>query len=289
MKPFFRTLLFATVCTFLTGCFQIERVVSVKPDGSGTLTETIIIPKAMLAQMKEMTEGFAKSFGDAAGPGGAAAPAPAPKSPADPDEAKLREQASKMGEGVTFVSAKKVATANGEGYAATYAFTDINKLKLNQDLSDSVPGGSPGIDVQESKPEIIAFQFTKAKPSQLTITMPVATSAEQEEKKDEAKPDESFPGGEEMAMTMMKEMFKDMRVTLAVEVVGKLVKTDAENVAGNRVTLMDMDFNKLLANPEKFKAMSKANPKSFEEAKKVMKGIDGIKFETKQKVAISFQ
>jgi hypothetical protein len=285
MKAILRSLLIAAACTLFAGCFQIERVVNVKPDGSGTITETVIIPKAIIAQMKAMTD----SFGKGLGADGAQPTTPA-KSPGEPDEAKLKEQASKMGEGVTFVSAKKAATASGEGFTAIFAFTDISKVKLDQNPSDAVPSPGPGVQVNpKAPPEIITFQFTKAKPSQLIVNMPAFKPGKDAEKK-EAKPKaDEFPGGEEMAMAMMKEMFKDMRMTLAIEVNGKIVKTDADNVAGNRVTLMDMDFNKLLANPEKFKALSKAEPKGLEEAKALMKGIDGIKFETKPKVSIAFQ
>jgi hypothetical protein len=60
-------------------------------------------------------------------------------------------------------------------------------------------------------------------------------------------------------------------------------------VAGNRTTLMEMDFNKIMANPAKFKELSKANPKTVEETKALVKGIDGIKVETKPAVSIQFQ
>ena len=50
-----------------------------------------------------------------------------------------------------------------------------------------------------------------------------------------------------------------------------------------------MDFNKLMANPAKFKALSKADPKTIEETKALVKGIDGIKVETKPSVSIQFQ
>ena len=284
MKAILRSLLIAAACTLFAGCFQIERVVNVKQDGSGTITETVIIPKAIIAQMKQMTDAF-KSVG-----ADGAQPATPVKSPGDPDEAKLKEQASKMGEGVTFQSAKKVSTATGEGFAAIFTFTDISKVKLDQNPSDAVPSAGPGMDVKsKGPPEIITFQFTKGKSSQLIVNMPAFKPAADAGKKDKEPKADGFPGGEDMAMAMMKEMFKDMRMTLAIEINGKIVKTDADNVTGNRITLMDMDFNKLLANPEKFKALSKAEPKGLEEAKVLMKGIDGIKFETKPKVTIAFQ
>lgn len=52
---------------------------------------------------------------------------------------------------------------------------------------------------------------------------------------------------------------------------------------------MEMDFNKVLANPEKFKALAKANPQTMQEAKTLLKEIDGVKVETAPEVKIKFQ
>ena len=55
------------------------------------------------------------------------------------------------------------------------------------------------------------------------------------------------------------------------------------------MTLMELDFNKLLANPEKFKKLAQENPKTLQETKALMKGIDGVKVETAPEVKIKFQ
>ena len=77
--------------------------------------------------------------------------------------------------------------------------------------------------------------------------------------------------------------------TLLPEVAGKITETNAAYSDGKRVTLMEMDFNKLLANPEKMKALTKANPKTIEEMKALVKGVDGVKVETAPAVKIKFQ
>ncbi len=59
--------------------------------------------------------------------------------------------------------------------------------------------------------------------------------------------------------------------------------------ASSRVTLMEMDFNKLLTDPEKFKKLAKENPKTLQESKALMKGLDGVKIETAPEVRIKFQ
>jgi hypothetical protein len=311
MKSPLRVLSALAVAVLFAGCFQSEVVVSVKPDGSGTVTETMLMSKAMADQMKQMAEGFAKGFSDSADeaakkadPGAKVTTETSAKGFDLMDEKKLKEAASKMGNGVTYVSTKKISNAKGEGYVATYAFTDINQLRIDQDRSDALPdagglggpggpgapGAPGGAEKKKEKSEPITFQFKKGKVAELIIKNPQgAPDAKPDKSKAEKPAAEDTPGGEEMAMAMMQQMFKDMKLVVAVEVAGKIVKTDAEYVAGNRATLMEMDFGKLMANPEKFKQISKANPKTVEETKALVKGVEGIKVESKPSVSIQFQ
>jgi len=266
-------LLFAAIVAMfgLTGCLQMEQVVKLKPDGSGTVEETVVLSKAGLAAMEQMIGAFAAG-GDKKKEG-------APAMPDLYDEAKLKAAASKMGEGVTFVSAKKIDGEQGKGFTAIYAFTDVNKLKLDQNPGEALPD-SGGPKPAGNKKEPILFQFDKGSPAQVTLKMPAP----------EFKPKEKQPEGmEDMAMQMMQQMFKDMRISIVVEVQGTISETNAEYRDGSRVTLMDMDFNKVMANPEKFKALAKANPQSLQEAKTLIKGLDGVKIETAPEVKIKFQ
>jgi hypothetical protein len=267
MKPL-RVLLAAFAAMLcLTGCLQVEKVVKLKPDGSGTVEETVILSKAALASLQQMAAGFG---GDKAANN---------KIPDMFDEAKLKAAAAKMGDGVTFVSAKKIDNEQGQGFTAVYAFTDINKLKLDQNPGDALPEND-NMKASGSKKEPITFRFTKGSPAELSLTMPAP----------EFKPKKEQPEGmEDMAMQMMKQMFKDMRISLALEVQGTISETNAEYRDGSRVTLMDMDFNKVLADPEKFKALAKASPQTLQEAKTLIKGLDGVKIETSPEVKIKFK
>jgi hypothetical protein len=53
----------AVVLLMLAGCFQTSTVVRVNPDGSGTVEETMLLSKKMVAQMIEMVKGFAGGNG----------------------------------------------------------------------------------------------------------------------------------------------------------------------------------------------------------------------------------
>jgi hypothetical protein len=315
MKAPLRVLSALVVAVLFAGCFQSEIVVSVNPDGSGTVTETMLMSKAMVDEMKKMTEGFAKGFENAAKDQDPNAKVTKTETTTPPakgfdllDEKKLKEAAAKMGTGVRFISAKKHSTDKGEGYIATYAFTDINQLKIDQNRSDAMPdagglggpGGPGGLDApgapgapageqKKEKAEPITFQFKKGKVAELIVKSPETGPDARGAKSKEEKAPDSAPGGEEMAMMMMQQMFKDMKMVVAVQVAGKIVKTNAEHVTGNRVTMMEMDFNKLMANPAKFKELSKANPKTVQETKALVKGVEGIRVETKPSVSIQFQ
>ena len=272
-----RALLTAVLFTLgLTGCLQIEKVVKLQPDGSGTVEETLLMGKDVIAQMEQMTS----SLG---GLGGKKEEKPAAKGFELMDEKKLRDAAEKMGEGVTLVSAKKIDNDKGSGFVAVYAFKDINKLKLDQNPGDVMPAPT-GVKAGQgaSKIEPVTFKFTKGAPAELVVKMPVPDFKKPEKK-------EKAGGMEDMAVQMMGQMFKDMKVTMAIEVAGAIKETNAEYKAGSRVTLMEMDFNKLLANPEKFKQLAKENPKTLQESKALMKGIDGVKVETAPEVTIKFQ
>ena len=269
----FRHLLLAVFCLGLTGCLQIEKIVRLKPDGSGTVEETVVMDKEVIAQMEQMAAGF----------GGAKKDGKPVKGFELMDEAKLKEGATKMGSGVTFVSAKKIDNEKGNGFIATYAFKDINTLQLDQNPGDVMPTGAAGGGAKStSKTEPVTFKFAKGPSAELVIKMPVP------DLKKTVKPEQPA-GMEDMAMQMMKQMFKDMKMSMSVEVAGTIKETNAEYQDGSRVTLMEMDFNKLLADPEKFKKLAKENPKTLQESKALMKGLEGVKVEAAPEVKIKFQ
>src|SRR5947199_4655115 len=67
--------------------------------------------------------------------------------------------AAKMGEGVTFVSSRKIKTEQVEGFEATYAFKDITKLRISQKLGTpgpNEPGTAPDDDGEKTM-----FRFAK--------------------------------------------------------------------------------------------------------------------------------
>lgn len=236
---------------FLTGCFQAEQLINVKPDGSGTIVVTVKMGKEALAQMKAFSGGDPN---------------------ADPLADMLKQEeaeqmAKKFGEDVKLEKVEPFKEGESQGKRATFSFPDISKVTA--DLSVG-----PGTEDESKDP--VHFEFTKGTPATLIIHSP--------HKKAENKPDDPQ---EEAQMAAAATMMKDMRLTIAVNIEGKLVSTDAENKDGTRITLMDIPVGEALKDLKRFKAIDRAA--SWEEAAKLMKEIPGAKVESKKTVKVQLQ
>lgn len=277
----------------LVGCLQVDTLIKVKPDGSGTIEETFMMSKEMVqmmeGMMKQMMEAMAEGMEEAG-------EEPSAKQPEQKqamesfdlfDEAKLKQEAGDMGEGVTYVSGKKISTDTFEGYEAVYAFADINKLKLNQNPSHNVPS-DPSENGPEEKEEYVTFRFTKGKPATLTVKLP---EEESHKKNEAAKPAEPYAEEQQQAakLAQMKTMFKGMKIAMAIEVEGAVVETNATHVDGSRVTIMELDFGKLLEMPEKLVQFSQLEPDSVQDAKEFMKDLPGFKVDMNKELTIKFK
>jgi hypothetical protein len=57
---------------------------------------------------------------------------------------------------------------------------------------------------------------------------------------------------------MMQTFFKGMHVEIAADVDGRLVKTSSPYVQSNKVTLLEIDFDRLMSNPGVFDQLGSA-------------------------------
>ena len=255
------------------GCINFETLVKVKADGSGTLVQTMTMSAETMEMMKA-------SKGE-----GAKVESGKPMALETKDIEQARAEASKLGEGVTFVKAEPVDTKEAKGMRAIYSFKDVTKLKVSQ--KPTSPGGAPapgGKDVDET----MKFGFAKAANgnSVLTIGMPdLKTASKEGTSKSAAKAPETPPE----AMAMIKQMFKGLRIAIAVEPEGKVVSTNSPFVEGSRVTIMEMKFDSLIADEARLKEFSAAmDSGSMAEAKRLMKGLPGVKINLDPEVKIEY-
>jgi hypothetical protein len=263
---------------FLSGCFQEKTVIRVNPDGSGTVEEQMLLSKKLVAQLEEMMKGFGGEGDD---------------TKAKPMElfepAKLKEQARKMGQGVTYRSGKKVETADYTGYTATFAFTDISKLKISQQSGDAL--GDTGGKDDGSTP--VTFRFAKGTPATLTVIMPKEKKAEAPKDKvatataTPAAPD--APGEMDEETRKMMELFLGMRYTLEVEVNGSVVSSNATHRDGKRITLVDFDLAKLGEMAAKMEKLNKLKGGLFDDPRALVKEFPGLKMELNDKLTVVFR
>jgi len=233
---------------FLAGCLESKISILVKKDGSGTVTNTITLPPRLLGMV--VIDDSGKIF----------------------DEVELKKAEGELGEGVKFVSVEELAKkADGSRvFVAVYSFEDIGKVKFSDSEQDGM------------LPYVFKLEKGEAS-SKLTITLmmsdvvaPQPPASDEEEKAQEKAQIKDSLGGAKM-------MFE-------VKFDGEITKADASYYDKDQKTvqLMDMDFDKAMANPENTdKILDIIRSKDFR-GFYAMKDIPGVKFE-KKKVEVEFK
>ncbi len=272
----FRFCLLGVILVSLAGCFQVSTVVRVNPDGSGSVEERVLFSRKVMAQFEGLFQGLAAEGGEK----------PKPMELFEPDKLKLAAQ--EMGEGVTYRSGKKVVTDEYEGYQVEYAFTDINKLKLQQKTKPAMAAA----DGQEPAAPPLCFHFSKGKPATLTIRQQGGQAAAAPPPASPAA--EPAPGGDAAADPQLKamvEMLRGLRFNLAVEVNGTIASTNATHRDGTRLTLIDMDFEKLAGGMGQLASLGGANAgaMTMEQARSLFKEIPGVKVDMNEELTVVFQ
>jgi hypothetical protein len=249
----------------LTACLNSSTLVKLKPDGSGTVEQTTLVNMAALKGMMGAQGG---------GPSGPMM-----------NKEDLERTAAQMGEGVRLLSSEPVkGDAGWEGVKAIFAFDDINKVQVNQGPSMNGGTRSRARSTEPTDDDPVRFKLTR---SGATSTLSInfidkpgagkTTTAPTDPQQQSQMPDLTNP----MVMNMIKSMFNGFKINIGLEVMGTIVKTNAEYVAGPRITLLEMDVVALLADEAKLKALqSKLGPDmSLSQVKPYLKDIKGIKID----------
>lgn len=255
-----RALVLVAASATLAGCINSATLITVKPDGSGTVEQTTLVN---VGAMKAMMPGMTQS-GQSANP---------------INKADLERAASRMGKGVRLVSADPAKSGTFEGVKAVFAFDDINQVQVSQD--PGMGGTSTGAFMSEPPPveNPVKFSLTRTGgTSLLTVQF--------QDKPDAATPKPDMPqGGPDMTdptvLNMVKAMFDGFKIGIDLQVAGSIVKTNAEYVNGSRITLLEMDLAQLFEDQEKLKALQgKVGPgASLTEVKPYLKDVKGIKID----------
>ncbi len=249
----------ALVC--FTGCLTFETLITVRDDGSGTIEMVFALSGPMLDMITSLAGNESLC-----------------------DEENLQEEASKMGEGVRLSSAEPIDEDGRKGCRAFYDFDDINQLTINQNPGDQMPSGMTP-DEPTSTEDVVTFSFTPGSPATLVINLPQDFQ--------DNNPDEDPTAVDstqvEEQLAMMSEMLEGARIHMALAVEGAITETNASYRNGNRITLIEIDFDRLLEDDEQLERLSDANPQTTAEVKALLEGIDGIKIETGEEILVRFE
>ena len=248
----------------LSGCLQSQITVMVSSDGAGQVERTFV----MKHEIVEMLAGMSGST---------------PEDFELYEDGELEEEAASMGPGVTLASVEPINSRFGRGYKATFAFDDVNELRVNQNPGDAMPteGGSGG---GEEAVEVVTFSLERGNPAVLTVAMP-QSDMEDGEQQDMG---EMGEGPSQEDLEQMSEFYQDMRIGFSVEVLGSIVDTNATYREGNTVTLMDMDFNQILEDSEAMQRLIQSEADSLVEVQELTENTPGVTVEFQEEVTVRF-
>lgn len=214
----------------LAGCIDEDVVVKVKPDGSGTVVERILIKSALFMK-------------DASGK-----PISTPAKPLS-DYAVTMKIASYGGK-VRLVSNQPVTDGGEVGYRAEFAFDDINQFKLPANPNAGI--GGDFYTFHQTTGATTRLQVINSKdwlPKSPEGKMPEERQIPEEEKKAEA------DAIKKLTADMVK-MLDGAKISFRVEVEGKILQSNAQFQTDSGVDLMNMDFGLAAKSPDFEKTMA---------------------------------
>lgn len=258
--------------TLSSGCLAATTLITVKSDASGTIEQTLVMSPAAAAQFQQMM-----AMGQAAG--GASKPTELFS------EQDARNAAARIGEGVTYVSSQRLKTADGEGLKAVYAFTDVRNLRLSERPTPPGGGAMPGLTPPgRGGADDLTFRFSgpPAGNPVVTVVFPSAPAGSRQSAPDAGRGGQMPPE----AMAMARQMLKGLRIDIAMQVDGRIVRTNSKYVEGSKVTLLAIDFEQLLADPSLVADLQKTQ--SIEGIKARLEGVKGVKVNPDNEVSVEF-
>lgn len=262
------------IAGLLLGCVNVTSTLTVRPDGSGTVTERMMLPPQVTMMLQSLQQ-----MGDSTTKNGLFT------------EDEVRQRIESM-PGLRLESVTMLSNEEGEGYEAVYAFENLNEANY-----DPAPGGVLPEEAAESHRETpfdilsaVDLSFTPGSPATLTIRMP--RNEDNSEVDDDSL---SFGPSDDPSTSqetrMLRQMLKDSGVRLAVQVEGTIVETNATHRSGSAVTLFDVDFGTLMQDSTAFSRMMSENQsvESTTAAYGHLNTLPGVTIEPQETVTIRFQ
>jgi hypothetical protein len=257
-----RAVLLGVAAMVAVGCIQGERHIRVEADGSGRVEDTV----KPVGEFAEMMQGFEAMDEEST-----------PEEKLAEKEEKARAAAAKMGPGVSLVS-YEVAEDGTE--KTVYAFEDISKIKITD--TPTPPGADEAEGEEGAQTDAFSFRLERGGDE---TTLVVVNAAEPEASAAEPKEPPSAEEKEQM-VGMFKGMFGGARVTTLLSVGGEILETSSPHRDGSTVTLLDIDFDTLMSNPESLEAIATSPERP---TRATMSEIEGITVFSDPELTVRFR
>ena len=254
----------------LSGCLTSDVLVTVRPDGSGTVEHTTIVRPSAMAQFQTLVSPEL----------GAKPPDPVVIS----RELQRYAVQARLGRNLRIRSTRVLNTPDTTGGALTYDFDDVTGMDL--DLMPQVPGLQGLYRVAATD----AGASTRLKATlepiaggllRLTIHFPrfaMDPSAE---------PPASWASGSPAEMTALRNVMHGSRVTIVVKTEAPMVRTNSPYRDENRVTLFDADIEEALFSKQI--GMLATTPSTFDELLTALSDLPGVTLARERDITIDFE
>lgn len=262
MKKVLHLLSLIMAVFLLSSCLSSGIDIVVNKDGSGELVQTFNVQKEYIAFMNLGEQGIS-----------------------DPnmiDREALTALASQMGEGVTLSKVEPLSeTSVYAGYKAYFNFTDISKIQTSP-----MPMTTPGEEIDSS--DWISFEFKKGSTAKLTIISPQEEDEMDMDMNEEYLDSESLEMEDDSMIDQLKQIYKTMHFWLKIKVNGNISNTNALYSEGSEISIIDMNFEKVVENDDLFKHMTSGENPDLEEVRDQLEKI-GVKVDDQEKIEVSFR
>lgn len=261
MKRITRTLGLAAAGAALfivAGCVDIETIVSVSRDGSGYVERTVLMSNEVIGMLSSMSgeEEFSLL-----------------------EEAELVQEAEAMG--AELVESETIEAEHMAGYRARFNFSNVNDLRLNQNPGTTLPEQAQ----EDETDEFVHFALEKGNRPVLTIRFP-EPEADTEQQEYRAERQDSTDSQD---IETVKHFYRDMRISMKITFPDGIRRTNSSYRDGNTITLMEIDFGKIIENEEVFSEIMNENIESVESLKRYVERVEGLKAETVRPVEVVFK
>lgn len=259
------------VAALVVGCMNMSSTLTVRPDGSGTVSERLTVSPEFAKMMRKMQQ-----MNDSTSSSGALF-----------SEEEIQARADSI-PGLHLKSTEMISGPEGEGYEAIYRFDNLNEVQLNPSPDDVLPERPEDQNEEDAPFDLLSevdFSHTPGSPATLSITMP--RSEEQDVGVDT--PGEGPPSDQQVQM--MRDMMSDSGFRLAVTVEGEIVETNASHRSESTITLMEMDFGTLTQDSSAFRKVVSGNQQSVSSRATIdsLNALPGITIEPEETVTIRYE